>query len=72
MNAKEIGKRLRELRGYTPRRVVAEELGISERALVGYENGERIPRDEIKIKLSDYYGEPIQRLFYCDSTTRNE
>lgn len=72
VDAKEIGKRLRELRGYKPRRVVAQDVGISERALIGYENGERIPRDEVKIVLSNYYNIPIQQLFFCGKTTQNE
>lgn len=72
VNAKEIGRRLKELRGYKPRRVVAEELGISENTLVSYEMGERVPRDSMKIKLADYYKVPIQKLFFCASTTQNE
>lgn len=72
VDAKQIGKRLRELRGYKPRRVVAEETGITERALTGYESGERIPRDEVKIILSNYYKVPIQKLFFCKATTQNE
>lgn len=72
IDAKEIGKRLRELRGYKPRKVVAEDLGITERALMSYEIGERIPRDEVKIALSKYYKTPIQKLFFYKSTTQNE
>lgn len=72
IDSKEIGRKLKELRGYKPRRVAAEEIGITERALLGYENGERIPRDEIKIKLSNYYKVPIQKLFFCANTTQNE
>lgn len=72
VNALEIGKKLRELRGYKPRRVVSQETGITERALTTYEKGERIPRDEVKIILSNYYKVPIQKLFFCKSTTQNE
>lgn len=72
IDAKEIGRRLKECRGYKPLRVVSEETGISERALASYEFGARIPRDEVKIKLSEYYKVPIQKLFFYKSTTQNE
>ena len=34
---------------------VAEAVGITQTALSAYERGERIPRDEVKIKLADYF-----------------
>jgi len=29
-----------------------------------YETGQRVPKDEIKVKLSKLYGVPIQELFF--------
>ncbi|QHF59202.1 hypothetical protein Bateq7PJ16_3396 [Bacillus subtilis] len=29
-----------------------------------YETGQRIPRDEIKIKLADYYQKTVQQIFF--------
>ena len=29
-----------------------------------YETGKRIPRDEIKIKLADYYQKTVQQIFF--------
>jgi putative transcriptional regulator len=29
-----------------------------------YENGQRIPRDEIKMKISQYYGQSVQEIFF--------
>ena len=52
MNAKEIGKRLVELRGSKTQEQVANAVGISVSALSMYECGERIPRDPIKIALT--------------------
>lgn len=66
MNKEHIAKRLRELRGYTPRRVVCEELGISEVALTSYESGKRIPRDEIKVRLAAYYKTTVSDIFFSD------
>lgn len=43
---------------------VAESLGITKAAISQYESGRRIPSDEVKIKLSNYYGVTVQNLFY--------
>ena len=29
-----------------------------------YENGQRIPRDDIKVKLARFYGVSVEYLFY--------
>lgn len=42
---------------------VAKVVGISESALAVYEAGEKLPRDEIKKRLADFYGLPIGDLF---------
>lgn len=66
MNKTDIGNRLRELResrGQT-KRFVARQLGISYSSLCSYEYGERVPGDEVKIKLSEFYGVPIGQLFF--------
>ncbi|NLY72800.1 MAG: helix-turn-helix transcriptional regulator [Tissierellia bacterium] len=64
MDAKKIGKRLRQLRGTTPGREVCQALGISRSTLSMYEQGRRIPRDEIKSKLAKYYNKSVQEIFF--------
>lgn len=64
MNAKEIGKRLIKLRGDRTQAEVAKAIGISASTLSMYENGERIPRDNIKLKLSNYYNRKIEAIFF--------
>jgi len=59
-----IASRLLELRGRTPREEVAKALGISVSALQMYENAQRIPRDEIKLKIAAYYGKTVQEIFF--------
>ena len=59
-----IAERLIDARGETPRKVVAEATGISISALTMYELGQRIPRDEIKVRLANYYGRTVQSLFF--------
>ena len=50
-----IAERLVKARGSKKREEVAAAVGVSLSAIAMYENGERVPRDETKIKLADYY-----------------
>lgn len=64
MNAVAIGEKLKKLRGDVTQRKVANDVDISVSALAMYETGKRIPRDEIKLRLSEYYGVSIEKLFF--------
>jgi len=64
MNANKIGRRLRDLRGDRRREDVAALIGVSTSALAMYERGERVPRDEIKFRLSCFYETSIESLFF--------
>lgn len=64
MDRKAIGQRLLMLRGEESRAVVADAIGVSISALQMYENGERVPRDEIKVKLANYYNQTVRSIFY--------
>ena len=64
LSLREIGDRLRALRGETPRSTVAKTVNISRSALQMYENGERMPRDEVKEALAAYYGTTVGALFF--------
>ena len=59
-----IGDRLRKIRDIRPRTGVAKAVNVSYSALCNYENGLRIPPDDVKIRLADYYGVSVQELFY--------
>ena len=72
MNAKAIGKRLRELRGIRTRTGVAKETGIGYSAIANYETGKRIPNDHAKIILASYYGLSVQELFYASDYHNEE
>lgn len=69
MNPQFIGAKLVELRGKTPREVVAVSCGVSYSAMTMYELGKRIPRDEIKVKLAAYYGKSVDELFYFNQNS---
>lgn len=64
-----IGDTLKELRLAKGKSIAeaAKEIGISPGALGNYESNLRVPRDNIKIAISDYYKKPIQKIFF----TRN-
>ena len=59
-----VADRLVKARGGRRREEVAEAVGVSLSAISMYENGGRIPRDETKIKLANYYGMSVQELFF--------
>lgn len=65
-NKEKIAKNLRLLRhkrGITQSEV-AKSVGISLSAITNYELGVRIPRDEVKIKLANYYGVSVESIFF--------
>lgn len=59
-----IAKRLLELRGDTSREETAHSIGISVSALQMYENAQRVPKDEIKIRIANYYEKTVQEIFF--------
>lgn len=65
MNAKIIAEKLISLRGDKSREEVAKANGISVSALVMYETGKRIPRDEIKLSLARYYNSSVEEIFFA-------
>ena len=69
MDKKAIGRRLRELRGSRTQNEVADAIGISVTAVGMYERGERIPRDEIKVKLAVFYGKTVEEIFFDKNDT---
>ena len=60
------GKKLRELRGNKSQAEVAKDLMISGSALSAYETGERIPRDDVKVRIAEYYGLTVQEIFFTN------
>ena len=60
----EAGKRLRKLRGIRTRTGVAHETGLPYSTLQSYEDGTREPSSAIKKRLADYYGVPVESIFF--------
>lgn len=65
MDSKLIGSRLKELRENKTQNEVAEAIGVSFSAYSKYEMGIRVPRDEVKVRIADYYKKSVQSIFYA-------
>ncbi len=61
-----IGKRLRDLRGSRTQEEVAKTLGVSVMAISLWERGERVPSDDIKVKIANYYKRSVSTIFFKD------
>lgn len=61
-----IGKRLRELRGSRSLAEVAKALEVSEVAVSLWERGERMPSDDRKVKIANYYKRSVNSIFFKD------
>lgn len=59
-----MAKKLVELRGKRTQEEVAKALGISKSALSMYELGKRIPRDQLKMRMSKYYKKSVPFIFF--------
>lgn len=64
MDTKVIGQRLRSLRGSVSQAKLAKELGITKSAWAMYERGQRIPRDEVKLRIAQHFGKTVQEIFF--------
>ena len=59
-----FGEKLRKLRGERSQDEMAKELGITKSSLAMYERNERVPRDEVKLKIAHYFNKSVQELFF--------
>ena len=66
MDRRKIAERLVKLRGKRTQAEVAEAIGVSPSAYSMYETGERIPRDEIKIRIAKFYKRTVSSIFFAD------
>ena len=64
-NREKIGERLKELRGERTQSEIATAIGVTSMAISQYERGERVPNDEIKIKISNYFHKGVEEIFFA-------
>ena len=57
------GMILRKLRGDRTQEEIAAILGITKSSWAMYERDERVPRDEVKIRIANFW-KTVQELFY--------
>lgn len=58
-------KSLREKKGLS-REELAEMVGVSISSIQMYENGERVPRDGVKIKIAEVFNTSVESIFFND------
>ena len=61
---------LKELRGEHTQDEIAKALGITKSSWAMYERGERVPRDEVKVKIAKFFGKSIEELFFTHGEHR--
>lgn len=68
MNAEVVGKKIKSLRekNNISRENFANAVEISQSALSMYENGQRIPRDEVKLRIARFFNTSIEELFFTN------
>ena len=66
-----MNNKLVKLRGTRTQEEIANAIGISISAIGMYETGQRVPRDEIKVKLANFYNVSIESLFF-DNNVHSE
>ena len=69
MDKQRIGEILRELRGDRSREEVAVAARVTASAIWMYENGQRCPNDEVKVRLANYFGKSVGDIFFRDEST---
>ena len=57
-------EQLKKLRGEISQEEIAKRIGITKSSWAMYERGERVPRDEIKIRIANFFGKSVQEIFF--------
>lgn len=59
-----VGERLRTLRGSKTLAEVGNDLNVTGMAISLWENGERTPSDDMKVKIAAYYDVSVTDIFF--------
>ena len=57
-------EQLRKLRGDNSQDEIAKKIGVTKSSWAMYERGERVPRDEVKITIANFFGKTVQEIFF--------
>jgi putative transcriptional regulator len=72
VDSREIGKRLVRYRGSRTQKEVSDAVGVSVSSIAMYEAGKRMPRDDKKAALAQYYGTTVESIFFAGEYTHSE
>lgn len=72
MDAIQIGKNLRKLRGSRTIQEVSDATGLGWSTICSYELGKRIPEDRNKVILARYYNLTVQELFFDEDIAESD
>ena len=66
LDAMQIGSRIKGLREKSGETMLdlSKSVGTSESAIGMYESGQRVPRDEIKIRIAEHFNVPVDAIFF--------
>lgn len=66
LDATQIGNRIKSLRESKDETMLdlSKAIGTSESAIGMYESGQRVPRDEIKIRIAEHFDVPVESIFF--------
>lgn len=70
MDTEAIGRRLRELRGDRPQKEVADAVGVTPMSISYYESGQKVPGDDVKIALAEFFGKTVEQIFFTKEVNR--
>lgn len=59
-----VGERLKKLRGTKTLAEVGKDLNVTAMAVSNWENGERMPNDDMKVKIAAYYETTVSDIFF--------
>ena len=59
-----FGEKLKELRGTKSQEEIAKEIGVTKSSWAMYERNERVPRDEVKIRIANHFHKSVQEIFF--------
>ena len=64
LDRERIGNRLKRLRGDRTQQEIANAIGVSDAAVSAYEAGERMPRDDVKVRIAKIFGKTVNEIFF--------
>lgn len=59
-----LGDVLRQLRGSRTQEEMAKAIGVTKSSWAMYEQNNRVPRDEVKVRIASCFGKTVQEIFF--------